>query len=196
MVALTKILHKQVQDVSKGFGKPPPLSEEALKLMQPSHKPEQFIELLAGKKMWHDATMFLAFALPKREAVWWVLQCCKQAIGQAPAPAIANAIQVTEKWVIEPTEQSRRATQAAAEAAEMSSPAGMIALAAFMSGGSIAPDKVREEIYPPEHITPLLLGAAVKSCSVLPKPEKADEKLQQYYLLGVEVATGKSVWKK
>ncbi len=196
MTTLSKITFKQAQEVSQLFGKPPPLSEEAMKLLQPSQTPAQFIEQLASKHMLHDAVTFLCHALPKREAIWWGLQCAKEAHGSAPADPVKKALQATEKWVLETTEEARRATQSAAEAAKLETPAGMTAYAVFVSGGSVAPPTVTEEVKPPEHLTPLMVASAIKLCTVQTQPEKADEKLKHFQQIGLDVASGKNVWKK
>src|SRR5690606_25846941 len=109
---------------------------------------------LAAAGHWLDAIAFLARALPKREAVWWACMCARvtappaeeaaspegdvagpAAAGRGPARALAAA----EAWVYKPSEENRRECEAAAHAAQFDSPESWAAIAAFWSGGSVAP---------------------------------------------------------
>src|ERR1700694_1771337 len=92
------------------------LGEEAQKLLRDNQAPRQFLDVLLEKKQYVDACRFLAHALPKREA---------------------------ERWVAATTDATRRAAMPAAEAADIGTPAGCTAVAAFFSGGSLAPPNVQ-----------------------------------------------------
>src|SRR6516225_12092014 len=56
-----------------------------------------------------DAIVFLAHLLPRREAVWWAIQCVRALIG---ASADDGAHRSAETWVRAPTEDNRRAALA------------------------------------------------------------------------------------
>ena len=62
-----------------------------------------------------------------------------EALGPEPSPEAAAALEAARAWVIDPKDEKRRATFPAAEAAEMGTPAGCTAAAAYFSGGSLAP---------------------------------------------------------
>jgi hypothetical protein len=125
------------------IGKLFPLGDEAKKLLRDGMTPRQYLDVLLEKQQFVDAVRFLAHVLPKREAVWWACLCARSAAGSgAPAPQTA-ALQAAERWVADPSEANRRAAQDAAEAAELGTPAGCAAMAAFWSGGSMAPRTCR-----------------------------------------------------
>ncbi len=83
-----------------------------------------------------DATVFIAYLLPRREAVWWALQCVRAMLG---ATAADDAFRAAEKWVRAPDEDNRRAALAAANAGDHRSPTTWLAFAAGRSGGSLSP---------------------------------------------------------
>src|SRR3954462_8819260 len=115
------------------------LSEDALELVRPEMHPRDYVALLADKALFEDAVRFVAHALPKREAVWWAWVCARRASGESPTSKIGAALQATEKWIAQPNEDNRRAAMDAARTAEFGTAAGCAALAAFFSGGSLAP---------------------------------------------------------
>ena len=81
----------------------------------------------------------------------------------------------------------------AAEAADIGTPAGCTAAAAYFSGGSLAPAHLAA-VAPPEHVTPLLVASALTLAAVIKEPEKADEKYAAFLRTGLEVAAGRMPW--
>src|ERR1043166_8813697 len=100
------------------------LGPDAMALMQPDQKPPEFVSILMENKLYPDAVRFLAHALPKREAVWWGWMSARRAAGDHPTPKIKAALEATEEWIAQPSEENRRAAHAAAQVAEFSTAAG------------------------------------------------------------------------
>jgi hypothetical protein len=170
-----------------------PLSDEAKKALEESLSVSAYLERLLKQQLHMDAVRLLAHALPKREAVWWACQCARSVLGANPPPRIAEALQVAEKWVKNPTEDNRRPGLAAAESAELGNPAGCACLAAFFSGGSLAPPNV--PVVPPgETLTAQTAGNAVLLAAVIREPEKAPERYVQFLKEGIRVAEGANQW--
>src|SRR3984893_7309151 len=117
---LVKITAKTAAEVCKHFQ----LGDEAKKLLGDGLTPAQFLDTLMDKQQFPDAVRFLAHALPKREDVWWACLCSRAVVGSNPPPKFAAALQAAEKWVGDPSEETRRAAMPAAEAAEFKTPAG------------------------------------------------------------------------
>ena len=103
-------------------------------------------------------------------------------------------MKAAEKWTSDPSEDNRRAAHAAAEAGAMGSPAGCAALAAFFSGGSLAPPTVAA-VPPGETLTAQAATGAVLLAVVLTEPHKAVEKYRKFFALGVDVGNGVNKWK-
>jgi len=151
------------------------LEEGAKALLKDEYTARQFLELLIGKQLFLDAIRLLAYVLPKREAVGWGCLCVRQSLGTEDASKISETQVAAERWVSNPDEANRRAAKAAADKEGLESPSGMLALAAFVSGGSIVAENV-EPVPPPDHLTAQLVSVAVMITAVKNQPEKATEK--------------------
>lgn len=170
------------------------LGERSRQKLRADSPPSAFLEALIGEGLYLDAARFLAHALPTQEAVWWACQCARSAAGQElPEPAAA-ALAAAETWVVEPTDEHRRAALIAAETAGIGTPAGCSALAAFLSGGSIAPENC-PEVPVPMHLTGRSVAGAITIAAVQREPEKMSDKLKTFIERGLDVARGKSHWK-
>ncbi len=187
---LTKATAKTAADAAKLF----PLGDEAKKLLRDGMAPRPFLDALIEKQHFPDAARLLAHVLPKREAVWWACLCARQAHGASPPAPLGPAVTAAEKWVSDPSEANRRAAQAAAEAAQVGTPAGCAAIAAFFSGGSLAPPTA-PAVPPGEQLTAHAVAGAVMLAAVLTEPQKAPEKYRKFFALGIDVGNGVNKWK-
>ena len=169
------------------------MSDEARGLLTEGMSSRQYLDLLSERGFHADAVQFLAHALPKREAVWWSALCAGQVLGPEPAPKAVAALEAAKAWVIDPKDENRRASFPAAEAAEMGTPAGCTAAAAYFSGGSLAPANL-PTVAPAEHITASLVASALILSAVIKEPEKAAEKYASFLQTGLEIASGVQTW--
>ena len=145
------------------------------------------------KALYPDAVRFIAHALPKREAVWWAWVCARRAAGENPPPKIKAALDATEKWIAQPNEDNRRLAMAAAQKAELGTAAGCAGLAAFFSGGSLAPPDA-PPVPPGEFLAAKAVSGAVIFAAVAKEPEKAPEKFRSFVAQGVEVTNRVKLW--
>jgi hypothetical protein len=169
------------------------LGEEAMALLRPDLHPLDFVALLMEKALFPDAVRFVAHALPKREAVWWGWVCARRAAGENPPPKIKAALDATERWIAQPSDDNRRSAMAAAEKAELRTAAGCAGLAAFFSGGSLAPPDA-PAVPPGEFLAAKAVAGAVIFAAVAKEPEKAPEKFRSFVAQGVEVTTRVKLW--
>ena len=169
------------------------LGEEAMALLRPEMHPLEFVALLMEKALYPDAVRFIAHALPKREAVWWGWVCARRAAGDNPQPKIKASLEATEKWIAQPSEDNRRSAMAAAQKAELGTAAGCAGLAAFFSGGSLAPPEA--PVVPPgEFLSAKAVCGAVIFAAVAKEPERAPEKFKSFLAQGVEVTNRLKLW--
>jgi hypothetical protein len=169
------------------------LGEEARGLLAEGMTSRQYLDRLIERQLHADAVQFLAHALPKREAVWWACLGASQVLGPDPSPAATAALDAARAWVIDPKDEKRRATFPAAEAADLGTPAGCAAAAAYFSGGSLAPANL-PAVPPAEHLTAHLVASALTLAAVIKEPEKAAEKYASLLRTGLEVASGQHAW--
>lgn len=114
-----------------------PASVEAVGVPMDERSPVEFLREIAASEEPFPGVSFAAFALPRREGIWWGCLCLRQmevlnADGQA-------ALAVAEAWVRKPDEEERRAAGAIAAKQEFANAGALIAQAAFCSGGSLGP---------------------------------------------------------
>jgi hypothetical protein len=118
--------------------------------------PLDFARKLLAPGRRFEAIVFIAYLLPRREAVWWGCQCVRAIAGNNADGALLAA----EAWVRDPDEPTRRAALDLGWARDARVATTWLALAAGQSGGSIA----REDAHPvaaPPQATALDVKAAV-----------------------------------
>ena len=155
--------------------------------------PRAYVAQLVARALHADAIRFIAHALPRREAVWWAWVCARKVAGAEPAPAIKAALDATERWIVQPTEEHRRQALHFGEAADYGTPAGCAALAAFMSAGSLAPPNA-PPVAPDEFMTAKAVAGSVTLAAVTTEPERAVEKFNEFLKVGLEVADRTKLW--
>lgn len=175
-------------DLCARFG----LGEQAAALARPEQDGPTFVDALIGAEEYPAALAFLAYVLPRREAVWWAWTCARRSLPADPAPAIQAALDATERWIVQPTDANRRAAFALAEP-DLGSPAACAALAVYFTGGSIAPPGA-PEVAPPEGAAARAIAGSITLAAVSPPPDKAPERFQVFIRQGLEVATRINLW--
>ena len=169
-----------------GYAAAPPEAAEAL---QGCTEIADAIDRLEAAGFGYEAVRVLAYALPKRESVWWACMCA-----QATAPADLGerhrlARETTELWVRQQKEEQRRAAYDHGKAVEFASPEAWAAIAAFWSGGSISlPD------LPPVPATPdacgKAAGVAITLSAVRGRGDRQAERLKRFLESGRNIAAG------
>jgi len=156
------------------------------------------VRALVAAGMYADAVSVLGQALQKRAAVWWACQAARREprppeLAATLSPAETTALDAAEKWVRQPDASNAHAAFAAAEAADMSSPAACAALAAFFAGESIAPPG-GQPVPPPDHVAGLVSAGAVQLAAVRHRPDIAPDTLAAYLDHGFAIAAGHGLW--
>jgi len=165
------------------------LSDEGRAILRPDLPAGAFVESLCAAGLWIDAVRFLAYALPKRETVWWGCLAARMTLGETARDAASQAVGTAEAWVYRPNEENRRAAMAAATAAGNDSPAAWVARGAFWSGGSLAPADA--PVVPPgETLTAAAVAGAVCLSAMQKEPEHAAAKYQVFVAQGLDIAGG------
>lgn len=165
------------------------LDPDALALLSPDMAPADYLHQLVARSLFADAVKFLARALPKRESTWWACLCARAALGTPPPAPLREAIEAAERWVYEPSEAHRRATQTAAQTAGFAAAAGWAAMAAFWSGGSMVPPDL-PAVPPPDDLTAKAAAGAVMLAAVCGEPARAPERYRDFLRRGLDIAGG------
>jgi hypothetical protein len=164
------------------------LSAEGRAFLLPTLSPQGFLALLVDAGQIGDAVRFLAFALPIREGVWWACVVVHGNLGQ-PGESEALCLDRSVSWVYEPTDSRRRACMAAAESANFDGAPAYAALAAFWSGGSMAPQNMPDALPDPK-LGPIGVGASVLLSITAGDPKLLNERFKTAIVRGVDIANG------
>ena len=151
------------------------VGEEATALLTDDSTTKEFIALLVKKELYRDAIRLVAFMLPKREAVGWGCLCVRHIQSLQPDKPLPPVHTAAERWVSAPNEDNRWAAKQAADQDDPKTPSGLLAMAAFFAGPSMAPPNL-QAVPPPEHVTSEIVGNVIILAGVLQQPEKAREK--------------------
>lgn len=169
------------------------LGEDARALLREAHDARGYLAALVDAGQLVDAIRFLAHRLPTREAICWAWSCARRIAGSSRPAEHQAALRATARWIQQPTDEHRRPMLAIAEQAGLASPAGCAALAAFFSGGSIAPPDA-PAVAPPLDAAAQLIAGSVILAGVVTEPEKAPEKYHSFIEQGLMVADRLKLW--
>ncbi|ALN74618.1 hypothetical protein [Aureimonas sp. AU20] len=164
------------------------LSAEAKAYLTPSLSPQGLLTLLDRSGLFADAVRFLAFALPVREGVWWA---CMTGIA-IPGAASADpdpAYNAAQDWVYEPTDERRFLCLQAAESVQSATPGAYAALAAFWSGGSMAPEGL-PEVPPDPVLAPTGIAASILLAVAAGDPRRSDQLFRDAIGRGIDIGNG------
>jgi hypothetical protein len=155
----------------------------------PSASPAEFVQHLLSQAMLNEAVQFLAYALPKRESVWWACLCARSELRDPISPPVRAALEAAEAWVYRPTEEHRYAAMTRAQETKFDSPGAWAAVAAFWSGGSMAPANL-PAVAPEPHLTGVAVAGAVTLAAVQADATLADQKRRRYIEVAIDIANG------
>lgn len=151
------------------------VGEEARALLTDESTTKQFLGVLIENELFHDAIRLVAYLLPKREAIGWGCLCVRHILTVQPGKPLPNVHVAAERWVSAPNEEHRWAAKEAADQEDPKTPSGLLAMAVFFAGPSMAPPSL-PAVPPPDHATSEIVSGAVFLAGVAKAPEKAREK--------------------
>jgi hypothetical protein len=136
-----------------------------------------------------EATRVFAHALPKREAVWWACMCAAHTAPAQAAEGDLKARELSEAWVRQQSDETRRAAMEEAKRTGFQSPEAWAAVAAFWSGASLAPPDA-PPVPPPAHLTGVAVAGAVALASVRGAPNRQPHRLALFLQSAHDIAAG------
>ena len=151
----------------------------------------EFVALLAEHSAFAQAVRVQAHLLERRLAVWWGLLCVDDASNPPLPPPEAAAVKAARTWVEQPGESNRRHCEAVASKTKYDGPGSWLAMAAYWSGGSIAPPEMAE-VPPDEKLTGQAVTSSLMIAAVLHDPTKAKARYRSYLAKALDVSSGKS----
>jgi hypothetical protein len=165
------------------------LEDAGRAVLDPADSPGAFLEKLLAARAFHDAVRFLASALPPRESIGWACLCVRRLVPLDPETPAKIQLDATERWVRAPGDESRRAALDAATRLGPDSPTGLLATAAFFSGGSIAPAGM-QETPPPEGVYARLVSGCIFLAAIPGDPVTIPDRLRACLDLALNITRG------
>jgi len=147
------------------------------------------IAALRAADLLGEAARLAAFALPKREAVWWACMCARAVPDAQAQPADLAALEKAEAWVFRQTDENRRAAFAHAQEAGFGTADAWAGVAAFWSGDSMAPLGA-VAVPPAPHLTGVAVAGSVQLSAVRLKPERRTPRLHLFLDSALDIANG------
>ncbi len=163
---------------TKEIGKDAGLSAAAQSLANDEQTPAEYVEALEKQELYRDAVEFHAHSVDPQAAVEWAHKCVRELDPPDQKPESAESFSAVEKWLLAPADPLRWGAKDAAEKAQMSSPADLVAMGVFLSGGSLTPAG-SPEVPPPKYSSQKLAAGAVLVAVVAHTPEKAKERYRK-----------------
>lgn len=171
--------------------------EEALALVPQVQALEGLVQAWQRAGHTPEVVRVVAALLPPREGAWWGWVSVRHALqgGAPPATAAMHAaMAAVERWINQPDDDHRRAVWAAAEAAGMDTPVGMVAAAVFLGTGSLAPAGVAPVPPPPGAAPSLVAGAILLAAASVQPVEQAAVLLGAFVAQGVDIVRRLGGW--
>ncbi|MCA8977188.1 MAG: hypothetical protein KDC98_20875 [Planctomycetes bacterium] len=151
-----------------------------------------FLQRLLDGGAAKDAVRFLCHALEPREAVWLAWDAAGGVDGDG-AVATTEALAATSAWLVEGTDELRRAAHDAAERCGLDTAAGCAAMAVFFAEGSLGPPDLEQEVpAPPGTCAKIATGALL--LAAVRDPVHADERAAGYVARWFELAATEPPW--
>jgi hypothetical protein len=165
------------------------LSDKSKPLLRDAMQPGEFVAVLIDNKHYLDGIDFIAHALPVRDGLWWGCLCMQHALGDDLNPEDRAAATAAVHWLLEPSEQNRTAAKLAATATDRMSPAGTLAMAVGLTGGSMYPPVLPFKA--PAPFAPQgAVARAVKLASLKCPPAPVSKTQRSFVELAIQVAEG------
>lgn len=151
------------------------LSEEASAEASSHTSVEEFLTGLITKKLFNDAIRLHVHLLSPANAIAWAAASVQTLLNDDLKPVDLDAIRQASEWADKPSEVIRRECGKKAEELDYDGVGGTLALAAFLSGGNIAPEDFEEEVQPEPFSFGQATAGAVMLAAANIEPDDTEE---------------------
>jgi Family of unknown function (DUF6931) len=183
---MKKINAQTAEELTKHYDA---ISDDAFDLLLPKLSPADYLTKLMEKEYFADSIIFLAHALPKREAIWWACLCSKAVTNKETKADDLASLTMAEKWVYEPDDKKRRMCGTLAEKGEYKSAQNWTAAAVFWSGGSITKEE-EPAMEPAPYLYAHAVSGSILNAVGMSDVDDIDTQFQQFIKHGLNIADG------
>lgn len=154
------------------------LSDAAKPLVTADVRPSRLVHLLESHNLFKDAIQFLAHGLPIALVIKWGCACVRELLPADQIQRSKESLDSAETWLKSPNDEVRWRAKRAADQSGLSSPVDLIAMAVFLSGGSITPPDT-PETPPPLYVACKMIVGSIQLAVLSQFPEKAGERYRR-----------------
>jgi hypothetical protein len=167
---------KEIAEISK-------LSEGAQALVQEDSTSSAYLDSLEKGGLFQDALRFLAHKLPIDAGVKWAAACARELRAPEGKDQKDEPLEASEQWIKAPVDPTRWAAKEAADKAKTPGPSNLVAMAVYLSGGSMSPPG-SPETPPPQYAAQKMIAGSVLVAVVSHEPQKATERYKRALAMG------------
>lgn len=154
------------------------LNEKAVELAAHGLSQMEFVQKVYTAGLLSDALKACSYLLPKNVAVNWASCCVRESVKDLTQVEI-EALAAAERWAEERTDEARRSCEELAGHLKEEGPAAFVALAAFWSEGSLAPDGY-DLISPDQRLSCKAIAAALTMAAYRVDTSNAKSLIRDY----------------
>ena len=164
-------------------------SDGARALVQEDSTSSGYLESLEKQELFQDAIRFLAHKLPTDAGVKWASACVRELQAPDRKEQKDEPLEAADRWIKAPGDDTRWAAKNAADQAKVTGLGNLVAMAVFLSGGSIAPPEAPETAPPPYSAQKMIAGSILVAV-VSHEPQKATERYKRAIAMGKDLDQG------
>jgi hypothetical protein len=144
-----------VKEISEISG----LSAGALALVREDSTSASYLDSLEKQELFDDAVRFLAYKLPTDAGIKWASGCVRELQSPESRQQKDEPLEASDRWVKAPGDPTRWAAKEAVDKAKTAGPSKLVAMAVFLSGGSVSPPGAPETPPPPNVAQKMVAGS-------------------------------------
>jgi hypothetical protein len=159
------------------------VSGPAQALVQDNSTPDSYLDSLEKQELFPDAIRVMAYKLPTDAGIKWASACIKELRSPESKQEKDESLEAVDQWVKTPDDTTRFAAKDTADKSKQDGPSKILAMAVYMSGGSLAPAGA-PDTPPPKYSAQKIVAGTVAVTILSYEPEKAKERYQKALKLG------------
>jgi hypothetical protein len=162
------------------------VSEAARVLAQDDSTPSSYLDSLEKQELYQDAVRFLAHKLPPDAGVKWGVRCLRELAAPERKDQKDAPLEASEAWIKSRDDAARFAAKEAADNTPNTGASNLVAMAVYMSGGSLTPAGA-PEVFPPPYSAQKMIAGSVIVAVVSHEPQHANDRYKRALAMGKEL---------
>jgi hypothetical protein len=167
----------------KEIGEVSNLSQDALDLVHEDSTPSSYVDSLEKQELFQDAIRFQVHKMSTDVGVKWAAACVREMQSPDRKQEKDEPLDASDRWIKAPCDTTRWDAKEAADKAKTTGASNLLAMAVFLSGGSVSPPGGPETAPPPYSAQKMIAGSIIVAV-VCHEPEKANERYKRALAMG------------